>query len=163
MRTTISYTEAMNVINAEGKETTIKTTKRLESRVQDTSLGEADELNENGSRVHNMISEGDPETKSEILIDRECLKLEEGLEERDKAKSECSNANAIVNDGSMKKEIKVLFLTEQDKSNCLVIEWKTCKLKKAMEPETKREDKSTLRTYQALAHRTAECKSQAIL
>eukprot|EP00973_Karenia_brevis_P005741 781993-Karenia_brevis.AAC.1 len=35
----------MNAINAQGNETTINTTKRfLESRVQDTSLGEADEL-----------------------------------------------------------------------------------------------------------------------
>eukprot|EP00973_Karenia_brevis_P001823 249076-Karenia_brevis.AAC.1 len=68
-----------------------------------------------------------------------------------------------MNDGSMKEEIKVLFLTEQDKSHCLVIKVKTCRMKKAIEPEARREDKSTLRTYQALARRTAECKSQTIL
>eukprot|EP00973_Karenia_brevis_P022089 3038121-Karenia_brevis.AAC.1 len=52
----------MNVIYAESDETTINTTKRfLESRVRDISLGEAEELNENESRVHMKISESNEE------------------------------------------------------------------------------------------------------
>eukprot|EP00973_Karenia_brevis_P017468 2396933-Karenia_brevis.AAC.1 len=60
MRTTIICNEAINSIYAEGNETTIKTTRRLAERVQSflkskvrgTSLGEADELKENGFRYH---------------------------------------------------------------------------------------------------------------
>eukprot|EP00973_Karenia_brevis_P041929 5803843-Karenia_brevis.AAC.1 len=57
-----------------------------------------------------------------------------------------------------------------DKQLALAIEMKTCKVmklkvktEKAIEPEARREDMSTLSSYQALAHRIAECKSQAIL
>eukprot|EP00973_Karenia_brevis_P039151 5407839-Karenia_brevis.AAC.1 len=55
-----------------------------------------------------MISESDTEIK-------------EGLKERDKTKSECSNANAIrsinawsVKNGSMKGEINASFLTNDE-------------------------------------------------
>eukprot|EP00973_Karenia_brevis_P057225 7962105-Karenia_brevis.AAC.1 len=53
------------------------------------------------------------ESNEEISLDETREKMMEGLKERYKAKSECSNANAIMstigwsmNDGSMKEEIK---------------------------------------------------------